>query len=192
MQNHKEDRRKGRTRQLLREALFALMVEKRYDRITIQDIIDRANVGRSTFYAHFQDKEDLVTASLEWVLEQLAENAAHVAPTRHQLIPTLELFQHVQEQQQLFKAVAKGRGFEVFVEKGQAYWSKQIQIQLATMVPKGKKPAVSLALVSTYVANTLATLLKWWLDNKMPYPPERMEEIFQQLVTPGVEAVLGR
>lgn len=51
--NTKADRRSERTRQLLNAALIELMLEQRYDEITVQDIIDRANIGRSTFYAHF-------------------------------------------------------------------------------------------------------------------------------------------
>ncbi|MCB0110928.1 MAG: TetR family transcriptional regulator, partial [Caldilineaceae bacterium] len=53
-QQQKTDRRSARSQQLLYQALMDLMLEKRYDKITVQDIIDRANVGRSTFYAHFQ------------------------------------------------------------------------------------------------------------------------------------------
>ena len=56
----KQDRRVGRTVTSLRKALTELILEKHYDSITVQDIIDRANVGRSTFYTHFRDKEDVL------------------------------------------------------------------------------------------------------------------------------------
>ena len=61
----KLDRRVQRTRQLLQDALIAMVIEKGYDAVTIQDIIDRANVGRATFYAHFADKQTLLTSRLE-------------------------------------------------------------------------------------------------------------------------------
>lgn len=62
MKNTKADRRSQRTRQLLSSALVDLMLQKRYDEITVQNIIDRANVGRSTFYAHYLDKDDLLVS----------------------------------------------------------------------------------------------------------------------------------
>ena len=73
MRNTKTDRRSQRTRQLLSAALFELMLEKRYDGITVQDIIDRANVGRSTFYAHYLDKEDLLVSDFTRVLDALTQ-----------------------------------------------------------------------------------------------------------------------
>ena len=54
----KTDRRVQRTRELLQKALIALISERRYDAITIQDIVDRANVGRTTFYLHYSSKDE--------------------------------------------------------------------------------------------------------------------------------------
>ena len=68
-----QDRRVQRTRTLLTRALMELIVEKGYQAITVQDIIDRANLGRSTFYAHFLDKEDLLMSGLEEVVHQLIQ-----------------------------------------------------------------------------------------------------------------------
>ena len=64
------DRRVNRTRKSLQEALAGLILNKGYDKITVQDIIDRANVGRSTFYAHFQDIDDLLLSQFDDVQEQ--------------------------------------------------------------------------------------------------------------------------
>jgi AcrR family transcriptional regulator len=191
MRNQKKDRRSLRTRQVLDGALFELMLEKRYDSITVQDIIDRANVGRSTFYAHYQDKEDLAVSSLEHMLDRLSEDFGQDASKGERIVYTVGLFQHVQEQHQLFKALVMGRGFDLFFEKGQAYLSKRIETQVRALLPKGQKPQVPLPILSNHVAGALVTLLKWWLDNKMPYPPDRMDEIFHQLVMPSVQAAVG-
>jgi AcrR family transcriptional regulator len=63
MKQHKQDRRSQRTYHLVRTAMMALLLEKRYDAITVQDILDRADIGRSTFYTHFYDKEDVLVSA---------------------------------------------------------------------------------------------------------------------------------
>ena len=92
MKTQKDDRRSQRTRQALHQALFALMRTKRYDAITVQDIIDQANVGRSTFYAHFVDKEDLASYSLEQIMQALMHSPASGATAGPGLIATTALF----------------------------------------------------------------------------------------------------
>jgi hypothetical protein len=70
--------------------------------------------------------------------------------------------------------------------------ARGIEERLRALAPPAEQPAVPLPVVADYLAGALLTLLKWWLDNDMPYPPERMEVIFQQLVLPGVWAALGQ
>lgn len=70
--NHtRADRRTNRTRRLLRNALMAAILEKGYDAITIEDITERADLGRTTFYLHYKDKEDLLIESLEAITDEL-------------------------------------------------------------------------------------------------------------------------
>jgi AcrR family transcriptional regulator len=189
MRTQKDDRRSARTREALHQALFALLHEKRYDAISVQDIIDRANVGRSTFYAHFVDKDDLASYSIEQMLNTLMPLAAPAGPG---LIATAALFEHVREQFTLFQMQRRDRGLELFFERGQAYWSQKIEQELQRRLPPGHTPTVPLPIVANHITGAWVTLLRWWLDSKMPYTPERMEEIFQQLVMPGVEGALGR
>jgi len=185
------DRRSQRTRALLNQALIQLMLEKRYDKITVQDIIDRANVGRSTFYAHYYDKEDLLISQFEQVLaffsQQLEKNERSVAPQ----MDVVGLFRHVQEFPVGYDAMVWGRGMELLYRQGQAFLAKRFEMEFDAMQSAGKQDRVPTTIVATYAASTLVTLLRWWLENKMPYPPERMEEIFRQLVTPSVQAALA-
>ncbi len=95
MRNTKGDRRSQRTRQLLSTALIEVMLEKRYDEITVQDIIDRANVGRSTFYAHFLDKEDLLVSQVTRVLDALTRHSEQVVQSELAAPSLVPFFQHV-------------------------------------------------------------------------------------------------
>lgn len=191
MANLKTDRRSQRTQRLLHEALMSLMQEKRYDNITVQDIIDRADVGRSTFYAHFQDKEDLMTSGLMHLMQILSKMVAEPSATgEKRLLPTQELFEHVQENQNLFRGMVRGRGLELFFEKGQEFWIQKLTTDLQARLPEGQQPAVPIPVLAQFVAGTFVTMLRWWLDNKMPYSPKEMDEMLQQLIQPAVQDCL--
>ena len=187
-ENAPPDRRAQRTRQTLSQALIALIPEKRYEAITVQAICDRANVGRSTFYTHYQDKDDLLASNFQQMMESLGSQVEwRDSQFRFSIAP---LFQHVQEHHHLYKALAWGGGFDVLLRAGQQQWRAQIEKHLATSLPPGRLPAIPLDVITIYLAGTLQTMLLWWLERKMPYAPERMDEMFQQLVMPGVNAAL--
>src|SRR3954454_11650685 len=176
MRNTKADRRSERTRQLLNGALIELMLEQRYDEITVQDIIDRANIGRSTFYAHYLDKEDLLVSGFTRVLDTLSEHphqrdsGADQAP-----LSLVRFFQHVQSNHQLYKALVRGGGIDRLFKKSHQYMRRNIEQHLAELIPPGQPPAAPLPMVADYLAGAILSMLTWWLDNEMPYTPEQMD-----------------
>ena len=187
MKTQKDDRRSLRTQHLLSHALVELMQEQRYDSITVQDILDRANVGRSTFYAHYQDKEDLLVSSLEQVLDQFVR---HIEGDGEPTISTEAFFQHVKENEHLYKAMVWGRGIDILFNKGQAQLSRKIEEQLSAQVTKSAELAVPLPFVATFLSGAFLTLLKWWVENKMVYTPQQMSEMYQRLAMFGTMAVI--
>lgn len=198
MNNDRVDRRVQRTRQLLHNALLELIVEQGYEAITVQNIIDRANVGRSTFYAHFRDKEDLLVSgmddliySLSWEVETLPVTDGEQESHRYKL-STLSLFRHTQAHFPLYKAMVGGQGIDVVFKTTHTHFCRSLQTQLEQLVPDGNTPSVPPALMAHYLAGALQTLMTWWLDNYMPYSPERMDAMFQVLAMPGVWAVLEK
>jgi AcrR family transcriptional regulator len=186
--NAPPDRRTQRTRQALSHALIALIQEKHYEAITVQDICDRANVGRSTFYAHYQDKDDLLAGNFQQMMERLGSQVAWQDSQFR--LPVAPLFRHVQEHHHLYKALVWGGGFDVLLRAGQQQWRAQIEEHLTASLPPERRPAIPLEVITVYLAGALQALLLWWLERKMPYTPERMDEMFQQLVMPGVAAAL--
>jgi AcrR family transcriptional regulator len=189
------DRRSRRTRRLVADALIALMLEKRYDRITVQEIIDRADVGRSTFYAHYRDKDDVLVGEFERVLDtfhlELDPDGGDGAGGQ-QLLPSLSLFRHVQEQYKLYLALVRGGAVDLHYETGYRYLSARVTQQLSARVGDERALAVPLPILANHVAGTFLSLLRWWLEHQMPYSPERMHEIFQQLVLPTVGSIVPR
>jgi AcrR family transcriptional regulator len=189
----KSDRRINRTRQILFRAFSELVFEKGYDDITIREIIDRADVGRSTFYVHFQDKEDLAVSNLIQQLDLLTESVEQRNSNSHNFLPGRDFFEHIRENYPTFKAMTSRRGLDLFFQTGQKYWSQRVITQLQAMLPAGQEASVPVPILAHYVSGAFIILLKWWIDNKMPYTSDYMAEIAEQLITPSIQAgLLGR
>jgi len=191
----KEDRRIQRTRQILSQALMALIEQEGYERITVQNIIDKANLGRSTFYAHYRDKDDLLISSMDDMIHSLMLGVeppvgGNISRGNLRIISIAPLFRHAQEQFRLHKAIMGGQGIEVIIRKLQKHLSRHLEEQLELLLPKGKSPSISVNLMAYHLASTVLTLLRYWLDNNRPHTPEQMDEIFQELTMPGILSVL--
>ena len=190
MKQDRQDRRSQRTRHLITDATLALLFEKRYEAITIQDILERANIGRSTFYTHYFDKEDVLASITEQMIETFDQQCAQ----RHGqegIVPALELFEHVQQQYHYFQAILRCRAGDVLWQAAQATLSKGIEQTLAMRYPEQAVPPVPRSVIAHYVSGSFLSLLKWWLQAEMPYPPAQMERMFQQLALPGIQAAIG-
>ncbi len=192
MKQDKQDRRSQRTRQLFNSALLELLSEKGYEAITVQDILDRAGIGRSTFYSHYFDKEDVHASLMKEMLERMNRQLSE----RHgeqEILPSLEIFQHIHQELPHFQAVAgSGPPAERLWDTMQTALGKTIEQTLAAAGVDKKSSAVPLSVVSAYLAGAFLNLLKWWIKAGMPYSPEEMDGIFRQLALPGVWKTLGK
>ncbi len=197
MGHKKEDRRIRRTRQLLRDAYVNLLMEKGYEAITVQDIIDQADVARSTFYAHFLDKEDLLLGQhgiFSGNLDQHTKEKffAEDDQENQSILPMRGLFRHLQTHHHIYKAMLGGPGVDLAIKALYDMLGNNIQHKLEPHLPDDQNLSVPLPLLAEYLAGALISLIKWWLGNDMPYSPERMDDIFQQLAMPGVYLVLQK
>jgi AcrR family transcriptional regulator len=189
----RDDRRSRRTRKLLIEAFMALMLEKRYDSITVQEIIDRANVGRSTFYAHYQDKDDLRQDQVAELVSNLSMRMERGAGGHegNRIIPSLQLLRHVRDSPAVYRALSRGRAMEAVHKPMQIQLSLYVETRLGRLLPAGTTPTVPLPVMAQYVVGVLLTLFQWWLDREMLETPEQLNEYFLQLVRPSVRSATG-
>lgn len=184
------DRRTQRTRRQLSQALVDLIEEKRFDDITVQNVVDRADVGRSTFYSHFRDKEDLFEQQWERFIETLAGRIDWDKAGKGSFVPVGHLFQHLQEAQSFYRGLLRSRKIEPIFKSGIEYLSQEIKAALnQRLKAKRRQPGVPIPILANHLATQLFALLKWWLDAGMPYPPEKMDEVFHRLVNPTLAAV---
>ena len=190
MEPEKKDRRTRKTRQLLLDTLLALLKEKRYDEISVQDIIERADVARSTFYVHYVDKDDLLTGRHGIFAENLGEQLhAHAVERSTSAFSSRTWFYHIKAQGDILKLIAKDSAIELTMKtlRGIIHESVQNGMQAHS---QNKDASVPLSLMVDYLTDTLMTLIKFWFRDGMKHTPEQMDEMFQQLVMPGVSAVL--
>jgi hypothetical protein len=80
---------------------------------------------------------------------------------------------------------------ELLIKDGHSALSQKIEARLKFLLPAWQSPSIPLPILANTLAGALLVLLKWWLDNKMPYPPERMNDVFQQLIMQGVQTAIG-
>ncbi len=120
MQEQKQDRRVNRTRRLLRESLMKLVVEKGYDSVTIEDITETSELGRTTFYLHYRDKEELLLESIDAIATELTSHiyeqiqAGNPSGTflsgENQFRPIQFVFEHASNNRMLYQIILRGEG----------------------------------------------------------------------------------
>ncbi len=190
-QEEKSDRQSRRSRRLIVAALVALTQEKRYDRITVQEILDRADVGRSTFYAQFRNKDDVLASEFARVLGLLQDrHLASADDPAARLMPSEGLFRHVQEQQPFLSALVRGMAHNSDSQKLHHHHLRDHAARQLALAVGSHPLTVPPEIVADYLASTLLTLIHQWLEHGLPYTPEKMDAIFQQLAMPGIRALL--
>lgn len=187
MEATKTDRRVRRTRELLRSALTSLILEKGYASITVQDILDRADVGRSTFYAHFRDKDDLVRSGFEDIREAVDTEKRGAGRKVEFLQPMLAVFQHVEQHRRL-KAMAR---IDMVQRALRDNTSTLVREHLRSQFPGRKGDETRFEGAVQFVVGAMIGLLMWWLENDIPSSAEEMHEVFRRMAAPGVKRFLS-
>ncbi len=186
------DRRIQRTRHMLSDALFALIVERGYEAITVQDITERANVGRATFYLHYKDKEELLAASLKQLVNELTQYVEPNSelPTTYKTL-SVRVFKHIAQHHVLYRALLGESGPPIISIGMKRYLTALIQSYVIMPLLSRGKAVVDPELLAAHAAGSLLALLVWWLDHDLVQSAEEMGTLFWRLMTPGIEDVLG-
>ena len=182
----KTDARVRRTRDALGDALVALMQEKPFETITVQDVLDRANVGRSTFYSHYSDKDDLLMSDAEEFFESISLLLSLRGDKSDRVFPVQEFFSHIIEAKQFLDALMSSGKFHDNMELARGQFARGIERRLSELaraqsVPADERPAIAFA-----HAGALLSLLEWWIDRGMKQQPAEMDQLFHRMVWRGV------
>jgi AcrR family transcriptional regulator len=191
----KPDRRVQRTRELLQKALIDLISERGYDAITIQDIVDRANVGRTTFYLHYNSKDELFMSCHEAIVSEFYFGPfyahsreillAHEAP--HGMILA---YQHLE--------AARSQVIALFQSKDSALILRRIRDRSAQEIEDSLRAVfadldstISVELLANYLAGAQIALLHWWLEKRQPCTPTELAQAFHRLQRAAIRDAYG-
>jgi AcrR family transcriptional regulator len=191
-QSRKQDRRVGRTRDRLGDALVQLIQEKRFDELTVQDVLDRAGVSRSTFYVHYRDKNDLFLSDVDEFLGAMAGMLSRQGESSHRVAPVRELFAHVADQERLHGALVESGRIHDFMELAREHFARAIDKRLAERRQSKGIAVEERRALSHALAGALLSLLSWWLVRGRPGSPDEMDRLFHRLVWTGVAASQDR
>ncbi|PYJ08517.1 MAG: hypothetical protein DMF06_12615 [Verrucomicrobia bacterium] len=183
----KEDQRVRRTRDRLGDALVELLVEKPFDAITVQHVLERAGVSRSTFYTHYRDKNDLFLSDVGEFFEGMATALSRFGDKSERLVPVQELFAHIGEARPFYDALVESGRMPDVIQLGQAHFSRGIEQRLkeiprASTIPPDRRSAIAHGL-----AGSLFSLLTWWIQRGMTSSPEEMDKLFHRLGWTGAD-----
>jgi AcrR family transcriptional regulator len=189
------ERRKLHTQQQLKQATVELILEKGYDSTTVQDIADRADLGRGTFYVHFKDKEDIVWTILQDGLASLVESIQKFIPGS---IEDISGLYHIYVA--IFRYAGSNRAFlhVALGKKGNALLTARIKEYAVELILNNIRERIALQVVSKNVpieclarfkAGALIEVLLWWLNDGCRYSPEEMAEIFYRIEMHGGPSV---
>jgi len=184
------DRRIGKTRRALKEALTDLILENGFEEVTVQDVIDRADVSRSTFYAHFIDKDDLLMSILA-DLDVPGPDTSSWTANDPAFGWTLDLFRHFGSGRRLFKAVASSHSGALARRETTQRLETLARAELSRLKAAQRLDGFRLELLVRFLVGTFIGFMDWWLRAENEHlPAEQVDHAFRSLVLPGVANAL--
>ena len=190
-----KDRRIEKTQNLLREALGSLIREKPYDAIAVAEILERANVGRSTFYSHFRDKDELLAGCIHGMLRSVQSAALPPSAKRPERIVwfSLPIFEHLDQHRRMGKASMGTRGRAIIHEHLRRVLAELIadEVRKACQGRRKAMGRISPDLLVQYVASTFLLVLNWWVESRSPLTPNEANDLFRELILPTLADTLA-
>jgi AcrR family transcriptional regulator len=189
----KTDRRVQRTRELLQKALIELISERGYDAITIQELVDRANVGRTTFYLHYSSKDELFMSCHEAIVSGF--HSLH-SLSREELLspeapPGMTLaYRHLVDARALLPPIFQGKDSLLILRRIRDRSAQEIEASLRAAFAEADS-TISFDVLANYLAGAQIALMQWWLEKRQPHTPENLAQTFHRLHRAAIRDVFG-
>jgi AcrR family transcriptional regulator len=188
----KTDRRVHRTRELLQKALIELISKRGYDAITIQDIVDRANVGRTTFYQHYSSKDELFISCHEAIV---SEFPLYPLSREELLSPEappgiISAYRHLEDARALLYRIFQGKDSLLILRRIRDWSAQAIKASLRTSFSEADS-TIPFDVLANYLAGAQIALVLWWLEKRQPDTPENLAQTFHRLQRAAIRDAFG-
>ena len=176
------DRRQRKTREAIFSALMDLLSKKDFGRITVGEIIDQADVGRATFYAHFETKDDLLKALCEELFCHIFDAVdghthRHIFDCEAPDSVFLHLIQHLQRNDHNILRLLSSQNNELFLQYFKSNLLRLVESQLPLFAAR-KSDKLPRSFWISHIASVFVETLRWWIENGMEQSPETVTEYF--------------
>ena len=167
------DRRQRKTRNAIFEAFISLLKEKSFDKITVGEIIEKADIGRATFYAHFETKDFLLK-------ELCGELFCHIFDCSAPDSVYLHLFEHLYKNDNRILDLFSCPNNDLFLRYFKSGLTQLIKSQRDEIAVRDNKTPEELAV--NHIASTFVETVRWWVENRMKEKPEQIHTYFTELI----------
>lgn len=191
----KTDKRVQRTRELLQKALIELIAERGYDDVTIQNIVDRANIGRTTFYLHYNSKDALFVSCHEAIVSKFRIGALHPLSREELLAPEAPhqmtvAYRHLEDARVLLYSVFQGKDNLIILRRIRDSSAREIEANLRAAFAAGES-IVPLDVMANFLAGAQITLIQWWLEKRQSHSLESLAQTFHRLQRAAILDAFG-
>src|SRR5215510_6722723 len=191
----KTDRRAGRTRERLQNALIELISERGYDGITIQDIVNRADVGRTTFYLHYNSKDELFMSCHETIVSKFRIGPLHPL-SREELLAReappgiTSAYRHLEEARPLLYSIFQGKDSLLILRHIRDWNAQEIEASLRAAFDE-KQSNIPLDVLASYLAGAQIALIQWWLEKRQPHSLPDLALMLHRLQRATIQNAFG-
>jgi AcrR family transcriptional regulator len=187
------DRRVQRTRELLQKALIELISERGYDAITIQDIVARANVGRTTFYAHYSSKDELFMSCHKAIVSEFHSLHPHSREEllSHEAPPWMtSAYRHLLDARALLYPIFQGKDGPLILRRIRDRSAEEIEASLRAAFAEADTN-IPIDVLANYLAGAQIALVQWWLEKRQAHTPENLAQTFHRLQRAAIRDAFG-
>jgi AcrR family transcriptional regulator len=183
------DRRIQKTRQLIITTFIALLAEKGFEKITINDIAERANINRGTVYLHYTDKFDLLDKCIEAYIELLLDHCANSDDTNLNASAFQRMFEYVEKHFSIYKLLLRNEGLGFFRNRLYALIAQTVTEVIGI---KSGNNALSNGVTTHFLTSGFIGVLEWWINNSMPCGVQEITEQLMFLLEPYTKHLVSR